>query len=194
MALNERIRQRFLHDMRRRILDLRTKADESWEFAIETMFQERLDTYLRIERGLAEVIRMLELLDEELEDIHELATAQRLESRLEFIEDQFEEYDSEIRQRPRRRRRRINLFAFFQASSRGGTARAAGQGEIHSMTEAYAALGLEYGSPLSAVTKAFRQKVKRIHPDIRNGDRSAEPELRRIIEAYQLLKNELYAR
>lgn len=190
MALNERTRQRFLHDIRRRILDLRTKADESWEVAIDTMFEERLDSYLRIERGLAEVIRMLDLLDEELEDIRELAAAQRLESRLEFIEDQFDEYDSEIRQRPRRRRRRINLFAFFQASS-GGAERASGQGEIRSMTEAYAVLGLEYGSPLSAVTKAFRQKVKRIHPDIRNGDRSAEPELRRIIEAYQLLKNEL---
>lgn len=192
MSLNDRARQRFLQGIRRRILDLRAKTHDSLEVAIDTMFEERMDAYLRIEPGLGEILQMLDFIEEELEEVQGLATAQRLEARLEFIEDRFDEYDSEIRQRPRRRRRRINLFAFFQAAGGRGSETPSGRGEITSASEAYAALGLEFGSPLSAVTKAFRQRVKRIHPDIRNGDRSAEPELRRIIEAYQYLKSETF--
>ena len=40
-------------------------------------------------------------------------------------------------------------------------------------------------------TTAFRQRAKELHPDARNGDRSSEPELRRILEAYQFLKEYL---
>ena len=44
---------------------------------------------------------------------------------------------------------------------------------------------------MSAVTRAFREKAKKFHPDARKGDRSSEPQLRRILEAYQLLKEYL---
>ena len=64
-------------------------------------------------------------------------------------------------------------------------------GEVNTAGEAYEALGLEFGSSMSAVTRAFREKVKRFHPDARKGDRSSEPQLRRILEAYQLLKEYL---
>ena len=111
-----------------------------------------------------------------------------LEARLEFIEDRFEDFDSEIYQRPKRRRRTINLFNFFQRATGGGGDFPAPQGTIHSHDEAYNALGLEFGSSMAAVTRAFRQRAKKLHPDINNGDRSAEPELRRIIEAYQYLR------
>ena len=60
--------------------------------------------------------------------------------------------------------------------------------EIH----AYEVLGVEFGSPLPVVTRAFRERAKKIHPDIRQGDRSSEPELRRIIEAYQFLKTDYF--
>jgi DnaJ-class molecular chaperone len=59
------------------------------------------------------------------------------------------------------------------------------------MSEAYDILGLEDGASLLKVTRAFRQRAKDLHPDAREGDRSAEPELRRIIEAYQFLKESL---
>ncbi len=49
--------------------------------------------------------------------------------------------------------------------------------------DAYAAMGMEFGSSLADVTAAFRQKAKQLHPDSNNGDRSAEPELRRMLEA-----------
>jgi curved DNA-binding protein CbpA len=52
-------------------------------------------------------------------------------------------------------------------------------------------MGIEFGSSLSEVTAAFRQKAKVLHPDANNGDRSSEPELRRMLEAYQFLKEYL---
>ena len=50
---------------------------------------------------------------------------------------------------------------------------------------------ISFGTPLADVTTAFRQRAKELHPDARNGDRSSEPELRRILEAYQFLKEYL---
>ena len=117
-----------------------------------------------------------------------------MESRLEFIEDRFEEFESEIRQRPRRRRHKINLFNFFKAAGGGGGEGepTSVRGEIRSSVQAYEVLGVEFGSPLPVVTRAFRERAKKIHPDIRQGDRSSEPELRRIIEAYQFLKTDYF--
>ncbi len=192
MALNERNRQKFVTGMNRRIAELRAKTEASLDFAIDTMFQERVEAYLRLEEGLAEVDRMLNLIEGDIDEIRELNAAERLESRLEFIEDRFDEFDSEIRQRPRRRRKKINLFNFFKAAGGGGDPTVA-KGEINSAGEAYSALGVEFGSPMSVVTRAFRQQIKKIHPDVRNGDRSSEPELRRIIEAYQYIKDDYAA-
>ncbi|UCE63443.1 MAG: J domain-containing protein [Nitrospirota bacterium] len=193
MALNEKSRRRFVVGMNKRITELRVKTEESLDFAIDTMFHDRVDSYLRVEQGLGEVDRMLHLIEADLEEVHEFSAAQRLESRLEFIEDRFDEFDSEIRQRPRRRRRKINLFNFFKTAGGGGNDSTERKGEINSAVEAYKALGVEFGSPMPSVTRAFRQRVKKIHPDIRNGDRSSEPELRRIIEAYQFLKQDYEA-
>lgn len=190
MPFDQRGRARYFAGMRRRIGELRARTEDSLDFAIETMMQDRVDSYFRIEQGLAEVDRMAMLIEEELAIVDELTHAQRLESRLEFIEDRFEEFDSEIRQRPRRHRRKINLFAFFKAASGGGGDPTFPHGEIRSQVQAYEALGLQFGSSMAAITRAFRQRAKKLHPDIRKGDRSSEPELRRIIEAYQLLRDD----
>jgi len=194
MALNEHNKRKFVAGMSRRIAKLRDQSEQSLDFAIETMFQERTDAYLHVEQGLIEVDRMLGLVEGELEEITELTAAQRLESRLEFIEDRFEEFESEIRQRPRRRRQKINLFNFFKAAGGGGGEgqTTSARGEIRSSVQAYEVLGVEFGSPLPVVTRAFRERAKKIHPDIRQGDRSSEPELRRIIEAYQFLKTDYF--
>ena len=176
--------------MRRRVAELRVKTEDSLDFAMETMMQDRVDSYFRVEEGLGEIDHSLGLIGDELENVRDLTGAQRLEARLEFIEDRWEEFDSEIRQRPRRRRRRINMADFFKAAGGGGGSVSAG-GDIQSPTEAYRILGLEYGSSLADVTAAFRRQAKKLHPDANEGDRSAEPELRRIIEAYQFLKEHL---
>jgi len=192
MALNEHNRRKFVAGMTRRITQLRAQTEQSLDFAVETMFLERVEAYLRVEEGLMEVDRMLAVVAEEVEDIVELNTAQRLESRLEFIEDRFEEFESEIRQRPRRRRNKINLFNFFKAAAGGGGDPMAPAGEVRSAVQAYEILAVEFGSSLSVVTRAFRDRAKKLHPDNRQGDRSSEPELRKIIEAYQYLKTEYF--
>ena len=192
MALNDHNRRKFVRGMTRRIIQLRAQTEKSLDFAIETMFQERTEAYLHVEQGLLEVDRMLALVEEEVEHICELNAAHRLESRLEFIEDRFEEFESEIRQRPRRRRNKINLFNFFKAAAGGGGDPMTPAGEVRSAVQAYEVLEIEFGSSLAAVTRAFRDRAKKLHPDSRQGDRSSEPELRKIIEAYQYLKTEYF--
>ncbi|MGQ0811765.1 MAG: J domain-containing protein [Nitrospiraceae bacterium] len=181
---------RYQAGMRRRIASLRMKTEDCLDFAMDHMMQERVDSYFRVEEGLTEIDRTLSLIEEELLQIHDFSGAIRLEARLEFIEDRWDDFDSEVRERPRRRRRKINLADFFKAA--GGSAEGPGaRGEINSPSEAYDVLGLGYGSSMLAVTTAFRRRAKELHPDARKGDRSSEPELRRIIEAYQILKEHL---
>lgn len=192
MPFNARTFAKFQVGIRKRIVELRAKTEDCLDVAIDSMMEDRVDSYFRVEEGLAEIDRSLGLIEEELSLVVDVSSAQRLDSRLEFMEDRFEEFDSEVRQRPRRRRRRINMADFFKAAGGGGWGEAAGsQGDINNPSEAFAALGVENGSSLAAVTRAFRNRAKKLHPDARRGDRSSEPELRRIIEAYQFLKEHL---
>jgi hypothetical protein len=177
--------------MLRRIADLKAKSEDSLDIAMDTMMQDRVDSYFRIEQGFAEIDHSLTTIEAELSLVGDLSSAQRLEARLEFVEDRYDELDSEVRERPRRRRRKINLTDFFKAAAGGGGTMPGQPGEVNTAGEAYDALGLEFGSSMSAVTKAFREKAKKFHPDARKGDRSSEPQLRRILEAYQLLKEYL---
>ncbi len=181
---------KFRSGMQKRIGSLRSKTEDSLELAVDTMMEERVDGFFQVEQGLEEVIKSLIEIEEELEAIRDLSGAVRLESRLEFVEDRWDEFDSEIRERPRRRRKRVSLADMLKAAS--------GSGQLsespHAVTnavDAYAIMGVEFGSSLADVTAAFRIKAKQLHPDANNGDRTSEPELRRMLEAYQFLKEYL---
>ncbi|MGH7181905.1 MAG: DnaJ domain-containing protein [Nitrospiraceae bacterium] len=191
MPFSQRKYIKFQNGMRRRIESLRPKAQESLEVAVDTMMQERVDSFFRIEEGLEEIIKSLAQIEDEIMEIRDLAGAMRLESRLEFVEDRWDDFDSEIRERPRRRRRKISLADMLKAAGGGGGDFSQGSSNINNAMDAYAAMGVEFGSSLADVTTAFRQKAKQFHPDSNNGDRSAEPELRRMLEAYQFLKEYL---
>jgi len=181
---------KFQGGMRKRIDSLRTKTEDSLEMAVDTMMEERVDSFFRVEEGLEEVIKSLLEIEEELGVVRDLSGAMRLESRLEFVEDRWDEFDSEIRERPRRRRKRISLADMLKAASGSGDL-SQGSSSINNAVDAYAIMGVEFGSSLSDVTAAFRHKAKQLHPDANNGDRSSEPELRRMLEAYQFLKEYL---
>jgi hypothetical protein len=181
---------KFRQGMQTRIGSLRSKTEDSLELAVDVMMEERVDSFFRVEQGLEEVIRSLIEIEEELEVIRDLSGAMRLESRLEFVEDRWDEFDSEIRERPRRRRKKISLADMLKAAS-GGGALSENPSGVNNAMDAYAIMGVEFGSSLAEVTAAFRIKAKQMHPDANNGDRSAEPELRRMLEAYQFLKEYL---
>jgi hypothetical protein len=181
---------KFRSGMQKRIGSLRLKTEDSMDFAVDTMMEERVDSYFRVEQGLDEIIKSLLQIEEELEHICDLSGAMRLESRLEFVEDRWDDLDSEIRERPRRRRRRISLADMLKAASGGGDF-SQSAGSVNNAVDAYAIMGVEFGSSLADVTTAFRQKAKALHPDANQGDRSSEPELRRMLEAYQFLKEYL---
>ena len=182
---------KFRNGMHKRIGSLRSKTEDSMEVAVDTMMEERVDSYFRIEQGLDEIIKSLLQIEEELEQICEISGAMRLESRLEFVEDRWDDLDSEIRERPRRRRRRISLADMLKAAGGGGGDLSQSSGSVNNAVDAYAIMGVEFGSSLAEVTAAFRHKAKRLHPDANQGDRSSEPELRRMLDAYQFLKEYL---
>jgi len=182
---------KFRNGMQKRIGSIRSKTEDSMEAAVDTMMQERIDSYFRVEQGLEEIVKSLLQIEEELEEIRDLAGAMRLESRLEFVEDRWDDLDSEIRERPRRRRRKISLADMLKAASGGGGDLSQSPGSVNNAVDAYAIMGVEFGSSLAEVTTAFRQKAKLLHPDANNGDRRSEPQLRRMLEAYQFLKEYL---
>jgi len=182
---------KFRQGMQNRIGSLRSKAEESLDVAVDVMMEERVDGFFQVEQGLEEIIRSLVEIEEELAVIRDLSGAMRLESRLEFVEDRWDEFDSEIRERPRRRRRKVNLADLLKSASGDGRPLSENPSSINNAVDAYAAMGVEFGSSLADVTAAFRVKAKQLHPDANNGDRSSEPELRRMLEAYQFLKEYL---
>jgi DnaJ-like protein len=182
---------KFRSGMQRRIASLCAKTEDSLDVAVDTMMQDRIDSFFRVEQGLEEIARTLTVIEEELEQVRDLSGAMRLESRLEFVEDRWDDFDSEIRERPRRRRRKINLADMLKAASGGGGDLSQGANSVNNAVDAYAIMGVEFGSSLADVTTAFRQKAKQLHPDANKGDRSSEPELRRMLEAYQFLKEYL---
>ena len=182
-----------LSDIRKR-LSRRVKIfygyiEQSLNYGLDHLFEDRLDEYLRFESKVEDILRVVGVSVEELDAANDLAGLRRLESRLDYIEDQFDDLDTEIRGRRRRRRRKPSLFDFFKKAAGGsGSDPNEARGEINSLSEAYETLGLAPGTSQREITTTFRTKIMDLHPDARGGDRSAEPLLRKLIAAYQYLK------
>jgi len=189
---NKRAQAKARREMKRRVAEIQARVTKDIDYAFEALLQEQPDLSLKMEGALEEVLRMVETIDGELEEVSSVAELERLDRRIEFIEEQFEDIEAELYSRPRRRRkRRPNLFDFFrQAAGGGGWGGDSSdpQGEVRTAADAFAVLGLDEGSSYTAVTKAFRRKAKELHPDSRDGDRSGEAQLRKLIAAYQYIK------
>jgi hypothetical protein len=188
---SKRAQTKARQEMKRRVAEIQARVTKDIEYAFEALLQEQPDLSLRMESEMEEVMHTIELIDGELEEASGIAELERLDRRIEFIEERFEDLEAELYSRPRRRRkRRPNLFDFFrQATGGGGGGAADPQSEVSNSAEAYAILGLEEGSSYTAVSKAFRKKAKELHPDSREGDRSGETQLRKLISAYQYIKS-----
>jgi tetrahydromethanopterin S-methyltransferase subunit G len=170
-----------------RLGDLQNRVEKSLSEAFERVFHERMDTYFSQEERLDEMAILLSQMTGELDQAVDLEELKKLAGRLNFLEEHFEEIDSQLYDRPiRRRNGRFNLFEFLRQWETGqspGT-----RNEINSEAEAYQELGIDPGASLKSVTAAFRRLAKELHPDQRGGDRSAEPRLRKLVAAYEFIK------
>jgi hypothetical protein len=75
MPFSQRKFIKFQNGMRRRIESLRPKAEESLDLAVDTMMQERVDSFFRVEEGLEEILKSLTQIEDELVEIRDLSGA-----------------------------------------------------------------------------------------------------------------------
>ncbi len=180
--------------LKRRIKIFYGYIEQSITYGLDHLFEDRVDEYLRYESKVEDILRVVSVIVDELEGPNNLAGLRRLEGRLDYIEDQFDDLDAEIRGRRRRRRRKPSLFDFFQKAAGGsGGDPSEARSEINSLSEAFEVLGLPPGTTQREITTTFRNKIRDLHPDARGGDRSQEPLLRKMIAAYQYLKADFKA-
>lgn len=162
------------------------------DLAMDRMFVLQPETYLRYEERFSELARLLECLQAELETADNWGALERIQRRVYFLEERFEDIDSVLRKRPRKYRSRVsmeNLFRVSQGGSGGSRTSSGSGGDNLSVEEACEILGLEISAKLPEVRKKFRSLMKELHPDIRMGDRSKEGQVRKILAAYEVLKH-----
>jgi len=176
--------------LQNRLCDLQNRVEKSASEAFERVFHERMDTYFAQEDRLDEMTVLLSQMTGELDQADDLEELKKLAGRLNFLEEHFEEIDSQLYDRPMRRLKgRFNLFEFLRQWETGQTPGI--RNEINSEAEAYRELGVEPGAGLKSVTAVFRRLVKELHPDRRGGDRSAEPKFRKLVAAYEFIKKKM---
>ena len=173
--------------LRDRLGDLKNRVEKSSSEAFEQVFHERMDTYFTQEERLDEMAQLLSQMTGEIDLARDLDELKKLAGRLNFLEEHFEEIDSQLYNRPMRRRAgRFNLFDFLRQWESGPASGT--RSEITSEAEAYQELGMDPGSSMKSITAAFRRLVKELHPDRHGGDRSTEPKLRKLVAAYEFIK------
>src|SRR2546428_4791029 len=107
--------------MKSRVAELQARITKDVDYAFESLLQVQPDLSLKMESELEEVLRMAELIESELDEASGISELERLDRRIEFIEERFEELEAELYNRPRRRRkRRPQPFDFFRAATGGG--------------------------------------------------------------------------
>ena len=75
-----------------------------------------------------------------------------------------------------------------RARARMPVARADGRVLTPEQRRAFEMLGLSFDADRTGLRKRYSELVRRYHPDRNGGDRSFEERLRRVVEAYQLLR------
>lgn len=175
-------------ELRRMIEDLMRKSQSGMDLAMDRMFALQPETYLRYEERFSELIRLFSCLQEELERAADWNALDRLQRRVFFLEDRFEDVDSVLRNRPKKIRTRLPWDRMFRMAGANGGGRRGEPGNRLSVSEACRILGIEDGTTFPEIRKRFRRLMKELHPDVRMGDRSAEGQMRLVIDAYEVLK------
>lgn len=177
--------------LRRRLEDMASESRKGMEYALERMFLIQPESYILFDERYSELLRLFSCLLRELDDVNSWGGLLQIQRRAGFLEERFEDVDCVLWNRPRKSRSRISWSRFFgHATGSGGEDSGSSshyQGLSHS--EACMVLGVETTATLLEIRHRFRHLVKNLHPDVRHGDRSSEAEMRKVIEAYNVLKS-----
>lgn len=139
-----------------------------------------------MEERFTELDRLFSGLLDELNRETSRAGLAKIARKSEFLEDRFEEMDSLLRNRPRRKRVALPWEKFFRMGA-GGEEGGKDRTE-EKMRSCCRTLGLPESSSWLAIRKKVRALLKEMHPDMRSGDRSQEGRMREILDAYGFLK------
>src|SRR6266446_8501423 len=112
--------QKHQESLKKRAAELRGKIEQGLEEGFEKLLLENMDSYFRLEEKCQEIDQVLSNLPVEIEETIDQIGIQRLGERLDYLEDLFDEVESETLDRARRRRRRRFNFADFFRYSQGG--------------------------------------------------------------------------
>jgi DnaJ-domain-containing protein 1 len=139
-----------------------------------------------MEDRFAELDRLFSGLLDELSRETSRAGLAKIARKSEFLEDRFEETDSLLRNRPRRKRAALPWEKFFRMGAGGEEGTKDRKDE--KMRSCCRTLGIPESSSWMAIRKKVRSLLKEMHPDMRAGDRSQEGRMREILDAYDFLK------
>jgi len=170
----------------RKITALRDEINRDLLVAFEKYFEENSYTYFSFEEKLERFKTLFESIQNQIVETTRIAGLTCMAERIGYVEDQMDEVAYRLYNRRRRKRNRFLFSDFFnkyRAHIGSGS-----ESELSSLEEAFELLGLSGKESLSEVTAAFRNFAKQYHPDARGGDRSHEIDLRRIVGAYQYIK------
>jgi hypothetical protein len=157
--------------------------DQDISYTFEKFFENNSYAYFALEEKLMGMKFLLETLRDQVKEAASVGDLLTFVGRMDYIEDRLDEMESQIYRRRRKRLHRFRLADFFNASQKEGQ-----DNRVASLQTAYTLLGLTGQEGLLEVTATFRRLVKSCHPDARGGDRSDEGRLRKIMDAYQYIK------
>ena len=80
--------------------ETKARVTQDVDDAFEALLQGQPDLSLKMESDLEEVLRITELIKSELDVASAISELERLDRRIEFIEDRFEELEAELYSRP----------------------------------------------------------------------------------------------
>jgi len=80
--------------------ETKARVTQDVDDAFEALLQGQPDLSLKMESDLEEVLRIAELIKSELDEASGISELERLDRRIEFIEDRFEELEAELYSRP----------------------------------------------------------------------------------------------
>ena len=97
---NRRAQAKALQEMKSRVAELQARIAKDVDYAFEALLQVQPDLSLKMESDLEEVLRIAELIKSELDEASGISELERLDRRIDFFEDRFEELEAEFYSRP----------------------------------------------------------------------------------------------